>query len=88
MDSHQNKIYDISNKWRAKYAQILSKRIIGFNGNIEWDRNKPDGTPRKLLDNSNLEKLGWKSKIDLNSGILKTYDWFLNNIDSIKQIKF
>ncbi len=45
---------------------------IGFNGNINWDLSKPDGTPRKLLDVSRIEKLGWTSNISLDDGIRKT----------------
>ena len=45
---------------------------MGFNGEIVWDHNKPDGTPRKVLDISRLKKLGWESKIDLKSGLVST----------------
>ena len=51
----------------------LIKRIVGFNGTITWDRDKPDGTPRKLLDISRLMDLGWQSKISLPDGIRTTY---------------
>ena len=53
----------------------LAKKIAGivkFDGEIFWDKNMPDGTPRKVLDISRLKKLGWKSKIDLNSGLVST----------------
>ena len=46
--------------------------IVKFDGKISWDKNMPDGTPRKVLDISRLKKLGWKSKINLNSGLVKT----------------
>ena len=46
--------------------------IVKFDGKIFWDKNMPDGTPRKVLDISRLKKLGWKSKINLNSGLVKT----------------
>lgn len=55
----------------------LVKEIIGFNGKIVYDSSKPDGTPRKLMDVSRINKLGWKAKTDLNSGIKKTYQWYL-----------
>ena len=53
------------------------KDIVGFEGAIEYDTDKPDGTPRKLLDVSRLTKLGWQPKIDLKKGIASTYEWFL-----------
>ena len=52
----------------------LIKNISGFNGTITYDTTKPDGTPRKLLDVSKLENLGWKSKINLKEGIKKVYN--------------
>jgi GDP-L-fucose synthase len=55
------------------------KRIIGFEGSIEWDSSKPDGTPRKLLDVSRLTDLGWKAKISLEDGISSTYLWYKAN---------
>jgi GDP-L-fucose synthase len=55
------------------------KRIIGFEGTIEWDSSKPDGTPRKLLDVSRLTDLGWKAKISLEDGISSTYQWYKAN---------
>jgi GDP-L-fucose synthase len=55
------------------------KDIIGFTGKIEWDKTKPDGTARKLLDVSKLRSLGWQPKIDLKKGIELTYKWYLNN---------
>jgi len=54
----------------------LVKEIVGFQGSIEWDSSKPDGTPRKLLDVSRITTLGWKPEIDLEKGIRSTYDWF------------
>lgn len=57
----------------------LISNIIGYNGKIEYDTTKPDGTPRKLMDVSRINKLGWKYKTELEEGIKKTYDWFLNN---------
>lgn len=54
-------------------------RVIGYQGKIEFDANKPDGTPRKLMDVSRLERLGWKSKINLEVGLKKTYSWFLKH---------
>ena len=54
--------------------------VVGFNGELAWDHSKPDGTPRKLLDVSKLEKLGWRPTIPLREGIARIYDWFLKNV--------
>jgi GDP-L-fucose synthase len=53
--------------------------VVDYRGVIEWDRSKPDGTPRKLLDVSKLQQLGWKPRISLRKGIAHTYEWFLKN---------
>lgn len=57
------------------------KEILGYTGQITWDSTKPDGTPKKLLDVSRLNNLGWKAKIGLEEGIKSTYDWYKNNHD-------
>jgi GDP-L-fucose synthase len=54
----------------------LVQEVVGFTGSIQWDTSKPDGTPRKLLDVSRINKLGWQSTIDLRSGITETYKWY------------
>ena len=58
----------------------LIKRTIGFNGEIIWDSSKPDGTPRKLMDVSKINTLGWKSSLSLEEGIKYTYNWFLSKL--------
>ena len=57
------------------------KRIVGFEGEIIYDETKPDGVPRKLLDVSRLNNLGWKNTTTLEEGLRKTYRWFLNTRD-------
>jgi GDP-L-fucose synthase len=54
----------------------LIRSIVGFEGEIEWDSSRPDGTPRKLLDSSRISNLGWKAEINLLEGIESTYAWF------------
>ena len=54
----------------------LVQEVVGFEGSIQWDTSKPDGTPRKLLDVSRINKLGWRSTTDLRSGIAETYKWY------------
>ncbi|MFM1820958.1 MAG: hypothetical protein RLZZ402_1317 [Bacteroidota bacterium] len=56
------------------------KEIVGFTGTIDWDRTRPDGTPRKLMDVSKLHSLGWKHKIELKEGISLAYQDFLTNV--------
>lgn len=58
-----------------KELAILIKEIVGFSGNLIFDSSKPDGTPRKLLDVSKINKLGWKHENDLKQGVLKTIMW-------------
>ena len=64
-----------------KDLAIIIKDITGFVGKINWDESKPDGTYRKLMSNKRLNKLGWKSKVDLVEGIKQTYEWYLNSQD-------
>lgn len=54
-------------------------KVVGYQGEIEWDISKPDGPPRKLMDVSRLERLGWESIIILEEGLTKSYAWFLEN---------
>ena len=53
--------------------------VVGFEGTIEWDSSKPDGMPRKLLDTSRINELGWKPQISLRDGVASTYEWYLAN---------
>jgi GDP-L-fucose synthase len=61
------------------------KEVIGFEGAIEFDTTKPDGTARKLLDVSRLESLGYKAKISLKAGLTSTYEWFLENQNNLRR---
>ena len=62
----------------AELADLI-RGIVGFQGRIEFDPSKPDGTPRKLLDTSKLTALGWQPSIALDAGIASTYDWYCSN---------
>lgn len=70
-----------------KDLALLIQEIVGHKGEIVWDSEKPDGTPRKLMDVNKLKSLGWQPSIELKEGILKTYEWFLQNQDKYKQVK-
>lgn len=62
----------------AELAKVIMD-VVGLKGEIEFDRSKPDGTPRKLLDVSQMSALGWKAKISLHDGIMQTYEHFLSH---------
>jgi GDP-L-fucose synthase len=62
----------------ADLATMIAE-IVGFKGELRFDRSKPDGTPRKRLDVSRLDSVGWRAKIDLRAGIESTYAWFLGH---------
>ena len=67
-------------------AETIQK-VIGHQGQIVWDAEKPDGTPRKLMDVSKMKDSGWQYSTELQEGIEKTYAWFLENIENIKEVK-
>lgn len=60
-------------------AELICE-VVGFKGNLVFDSTKPDGTPRKLLDVSRLQSLGWKPRISLREGITQTYAWYRENL--------
>tara|TARA_B100001778_G_scaffold264856_1_gene225734 strand:+ start:564 stop:1508 length:945 start_codon:yes stop_codon:yes gene_type:complete len=60
------------------------KDTIGFEGELKFDSTMPDGNPRKLLDSTLINELGWKSKIELNEGLAKTYKWYIENEDTLR----
>lgn len=62
-----------------KELAIKVAKIVGYEGEIEWDKSKPNGTPRKVLDISKIEKMGFKPEVDLDTGIMLAYTDFLNN---------
>jgi GDP-L-fucose synthase len=59
-------------------------RVAGYRGELVFDATKPDGTPRKLLDVTRINSLGWKASIGLEEGVADTYRWFLNHLDSLR----
>lgn len=65
---------------------LLIQKITGHTGEIQWDSSKPDGTPRKLMDVNLLKSEGWSYSTELEDGIRKTYQWFLENKKSLKKI--
>ncbi len=69
---------------QIKELSSMVSEIVGYEGKILWDESKPNGTPRKLLDNSKIINLGWKPEITLEEGINRTYSWFVDNLENIK----
>jgi GDP-L-fucose synthase len=65
----------------------LVQKIVGHQGAMIWDKSKPDGTPKKLMDSSKLRKLGWEPKIKLEEGIQLTYNWFLEMLKTEQNLK-
>ncbi len=63
-----------------KDLALLIKDLINFDGKLVFDNSKPDGNPRKLLDSSYLNSLGWEAKTNLHDGLKASYDWFLKNL--------
>jgi len=64
-------------------AETLAE-VTGFTGKLVFDTSKPDGAPRKLMDVSRLEALGWEATISLERGLMNTYQWFLENQESFR----
>jgi GDP-L-fucose synthase len=63
----------------AELAQTMAK-IVGYTGELEFDTSKPDGTPRRYLDTSKINALGWSARTSLEDGLVKTYKWYQENI--------
>ena len=63
-----------------KDLSYLIQKIVGYEGSISFDSSKPDGNPRKLLDSTKVNNLGWSPVFDLEEGLFKTYQWYLENI--------
>ena len=72
---------------RIKELAETIQKVIGHQGEIIWDSSKPDGTPRKLMDVSKMSSIGWTYSTELEVGIKKTYNWFLENQNNLKEVK-
>jgi GDP-L-fucose synthase len=60
----------------------LVGRTVGFDGSVEWDTARADGTPRKLLDSTRVRETGWSPTISLEEGIRSTYEWFVSEAEA------
>jgi GDP-L-fucose synthase len=63
----------------SELAALVSK-VVNFQGSIEWDSTKPDGTPKKQLDVTKANQIGWRSRVVLEAGLRSTYEWYVNSI--------
>lgn len=61
----------------------MMKSVVGYEGRIEYDRSKPDGTPRKLVDTSLINALGWRPRVELYDGLVTTYEWYLQTLHDV-----
>ena len=86
LDDHLYNVGSGSDLTIKALAEMIQKNV-GHSGDIFWDETKPDGTPKKLVDSSKLNLLGWRATIDLEKGIKMTYEWFLENIKSFKELE-
>jgi len=68
-----------SQEWSIKDMTEMMAEVTGFQGEIVWDTTKPDGTPRKIMNNDKLHALGWQHKVDLRDGLDRMYAWFKAN---------
>ena len=82
LNNLESDLYNVGSGYEISIEQLALKvqSIVGHRGTIHWDNSKPDGTLRKLLDSNKLIKNGWKSKIDLETGIKSVYQEFTNKI--------
>ncbi|MCC5905024.1 MAG: GDP-L-fucose synthase [Balneolaceae bacterium] len=89
-NSLQHSLYNVGTGKDITIADLAKKiqQVTGHKGEILWDRDKPDGTPRKLMDVSRIKKEGWSYSTGLTEGIQKTYDWFQENRSELREVKF
>lgn len=85
----QEHLYNVGSGSDLTIKALAEKiqKVVGHTGEIVWNRNMPDGTPRKWMDVSKLKKEGWQASTNLEEGLKITYDWFLENTRSFKEVK-
>jgi len=84
MESSETGLYNVgsgSDLTIRELAELIAS-VVGYDGPVEWDTSRPDGTPRKLMDSSRIREKGWAPRISLEDGIRSTYEWFLEARDA------
>lgn len=66
---------------------MLVKRVVGYDGDVVFDAEKPDGTPRKLVDVTRITNLGWRPEIGLEEGVANAYQWFMENTRGLQRVR-
>jgi len=84
MESSETGLYNVGSGSDLSISELaeLIAGIVGYDGPVEWDTSKPDGTPKKLMDSSRIRAKGWAPRISLEEGIRSTYEWFLEARES------
>jgi GDP-L-fucose synthase len=85
MESNRSGLYNIGSGEELSIKELAEKiaEVVGYDGIVEWDATKPDGTPRKLLDSTKIRATGWLPRIDLAEGLRATYEWYLASSTSL-----
>ncbi|HOJ39475.1 MAG TPA: GDP-L-fucose synthase [bacterium] len=80
---HSSEIINVGTGQEVTIRELaeMIKQVVGYQGKITFDISKPDGTPRKVMDVSKIQALGWRPKTDLLTGLKMTYQWFLNHYE-------
>lgn len=83
MNKDYNEVGELVNITKGDDIQLkdlfeIVKRVVGFEGEIVYDKSKPNGTPRKMMDATHIKELGWQPKIELEQGIKDFYEWYLS----------
>ena len=84
MESGATGLYNVGSGSDLPIRELAAivARVVGYDGPVEWDTSKPDGTPRKLMDSSRIREKGWSPRISLEDGIRSTYAWYCSHRDT------
>jgi GDP-L-fucose synthase len=85
MTTGQSGLFNVGSGEELSIRDLAGRvaEVVGYDGPVEWDSTRPDGTPRKLLDSSRVRATGWAPRISLVNGLKQTYEWYLANMSSV-----